>query len=94
VPLVLISLPFLVLPMGASIVESPDTSSRTAHTRSKIKPTFNRTLGIQTKERGTRPILQWAKISRKRDEFIIPNTSKNVIISDDFLVTLVTSVTD
>jgi hypothetical protein len=30
-------------------MESLDTSSRTAHTRSKIKPTFSRTLGIQTK---------------------------------------------
>jgi hypothetical protein len=38
VPLVLVSLLSLVLPLVASIVESPDTSSRTAHTRSKIKP--------------------------------------------------------
>jgi hypothetical protein len=35
VPLVLVSLPFPVLPMGASIVESTDTSSRTAHTQSQ-----------------------------------------------------------
>jgi hypothetical protein len=35
VPLVLVSLPFPVLPVGASNVESPDISSRTAHIRSK-----------------------------------------------------------
>jgi hypothetical protein len=52
-------------------MESPDTSSRTDHTRSKIKPIFNRTLGTPTKERGTRLILQWARISRKHDGFII-----------------------
>jgi hypothetical protein len=46
-------LSFPVLPIGASIVESPDTSSRTTHIRSKIKPTFSRTLEIQTNERGT-----------------------------------------
>ena len=72
VPLVLISLLFPVLPLVASIVESPDTSSRTAHTRSKIKPIYNRTLGTPTKERGTRLILQRARISRKLDRFIIP----------------------
>jgi hypothetical protein len=73
VPLVLISPLSLVLPLVASTVESPDTSSRTAHTRSKIKPTSNRTLGTPTKERGTWLILQRARTSRKLDEFIIPN---------------------
>ena len=72
VPLVLVSLLFPVLLLVASIVESPDTSSRTAHNRSKIKPTFSRTLEIQTNERGTWPTLQRARISRKRDIFIIP----------------------
>ena len=72
VPLVFVSLLFPVLPLVASIVESPDTSSRTAHTRSKIKPIYNRTLGTPTKERGTRLILQRARISRKLDRFIIP----------------------
>jgi hypothetical protein len=67
VPLVLVSLLSLVLPLVASTVESPDTSSRTAHTRSKIKPISNRTLGTPTKERGTRLIPQRAKISRKLD---------------------------
>ena len=57
VPLVLVSLLFPVLPLVASIVESPDTSSRTAHTRSKIKPISNRTLGTPTKEREIRLIL-------------------------------------
>jgi hypothetical protein len=52
VPLVLVSQLSLVLPLVASDVESPDTSSRTAHTRSKIKPISNRTLGTPTKERG------------------------------------------
>jgi hypothetical protein len=61
-----------VLPLVASIVESLDTSSRIAHTRSKIKPISNRTPGIPTKERGTQLILQWARISRKLDGFIIP----------------------
>jgi hypothetical protein len=61
-----------VLPLVASIVESPDTPSRTAHTRSKIKPIFSRILGTPTKERGTRLIPQRARISRKLDEFIIP----------------------
>jgi hypothetical protein len=60
VPLVLVSLLFPVLPLVASIVDSPDTSSRTAHTRSKIKPISNRTLGTPTKERGIRLILQRA----------------------------------
>jgi hypothetical protein len=46
-------------------VESSDTSSRTAHTRSKIKPIFSRILGTPTKERGTQPTLQRARISRK-----------------------------
>jgi hypothetical protein len=72
VPLVLVSLLSLVLLLVASIVESPDTSSRTAHTRSKIKPIPNRTLGTPTKERGTQLILQRARISRKLDGFIIP----------------------
>jgi hypothetical protein len=57
VPLILVSLLFPVLPLVASIVESPDTSSRTAHTRSKIKPIFSRILGTPTKERGTQPTL-------------------------------------
>jgi hypothetical protein len=61
-----------VLPLVASIVESPNTSSRTAHTQSKIKLISNRTLRTPTKERGTRPILQQAIISRKLDGFIIP----------------------
>jgi hypothetical protein len=52
--------------------KSPDTSSRTAHTQSKIKPIFSRILGTPTKERGTRLILQRTIISRKRDGFIIP----------------------
>jgi hypothetical protein len=72
VPLVLVSLPFPVLPLVASIMESPDTSSRTSHTQSKIKPIFNRILGTQTKEKGTQPTLQRARISRKLDESIIP----------------------
>jgi hypothetical protein len=46
----------------ASIVESPDISSRTAHIRSKTNPTFSRLLGTQIKKRGTRPTLQQAKI--------------------------------
>jgi hypothetical protein len=58
VPLALISLLFPVLPLVASIVESPNTSSMTAHTRSNIKPIFSRILGTQTKERGTQPTLQ------------------------------------
>jgi hypothetical protein len=62
---------FTVLPLVASTVESPDISSRTAHTRSKIKPIFSRILGTPTKERGTQPIFQQARISRKLDEFII-----------------------
>ena len=62
---------FPALP-SSSTVESPDTSSRTAHTQSKIKPISNRTLGTPTKERGTRLILQRARISRKLDRFIIP----------------------
>jgi hypothetical protein len=72
VPLVLVSLLSLVLLLVASIVESPDTLSRTVHTQSKIKPTSNRTLGTPTKERETRLVLKWARISRKQDEFIIP----------------------
>jgi hypothetical protein len=72
VPLVLVSLPFPVLPVGASTVESPDISSRTAHIRSKINPTFSSPLGTQIKERGTRPTLQRARISRKLDVSIIP----------------------
>jgi hypothetical protein len=72
VPLVLVSLPFLVPPVVASIVESPDISSRTAHIRSKTNPTFSRLLGTRIKERGTRPTLLRAKISRKLDESIIP----------------------
>jgi hypothetical protein len=59
-------------PVGASTVESPDISSRTAHIRSKINPTFSSPLGTQIKERGTRPTLQRARISRKLDESIIP----------------------
>jgi hypothetical protein len=73
VPLVLVSLLSLVLPLVASIVESLDTSSRTAHIRSKIKPTFNRTLGTPTKGRGTRPVLQRARTSRKQDDFLYPS---------------------
>jgi hypothetical protein len=61
-----------VLPVIASIMESPDTSSRTAHTQTKIKTISNRTLRTPTKEKGTRPILQRARISRKSDAFIIP----------------------
>jgi hypothetical protein len=72
VPLVLVSLPFPVPPVVASIVESPDISSRTARIQSKINPTFSRPLGTQVKERGTRPILQQARISRKLDGSIIP----------------------
>jgi hypothetical protein len=51
VPLVLISLLFPVLPLVASIVESPDTSLKTVHTRSKIKQIFSRILGTQPKGR-------------------------------------------
>jgi hypothetical protein len=58
VPLILVSLPFLVPLVVASIVESPGISSRTAHIRSKTNPTFSRLLGTQIKERGTRPTLQ------------------------------------
>jgi hypothetical protein len=36
------------------------------------KTNFSRILGTPTKERGARLILQWAKISRKLDGFIIP----------------------
>jgi hypothetical protein len=63
---------FPVLPLVASTVESPDTSSRTAHTGSKIKPISSRILGTPIKERGTQLILQCARISRKLDGFIIP----------------------
>jgi hypothetical protein len=69
-PLVLVSLLSPVLPLVASIVESLDTSSRTAHTRSKIKPISNRTLRTPPKERGTWLILQRVRISRKQDGFI------------------------
>jgi hypothetical protein len=62
VPLVLVSLPFPVPPVVASIVESLYISSRTAHIRSKTNPTFSRLLGTQIKERGPRPSLQQAKI--------------------------------
>jgi hypothetical protein len=72
VPLVLVSMLSLVLPLVASIVESPDTSSRTAHTQRKIKPISNRTLGTPTKERGTELIIERARISRKLGRFIIP----------------------
>ena len=72
VPLVLVSLLSPVLPLVASIVESLDTSSRIAHTQSKIKPISNRTLGTPTKEREIRLILQRARTSRKQDKFIIP----------------------
>jgi hypothetical protein len=48
-----------------------DTLSRNAHTRSKIKPISNRTLGTLTKEREIWLILQHARTSRKLDEFII-----------------------
>jgi hypothetical protein len=72
VPLVLISLLSQILPLVASTVESPDTLSRTAYTRSKIKPISNRTLGTPTKEREIRLILQRARTSRKQDKFIIP----------------------
>jgi hypothetical protein len=72
VPLVLVSLAFPVPPVVASIVESPDISSRTAHIRSKTNPIFSRLLGTQIKERGTQPTLQRAKISRKLDGSIIP----------------------
>jgi hypothetical protein len=58
VPLVLVSLPFPVPLVVASIVESPSISSRTANIRSKTNPTFSRLLGTQIKERGTRPTLQ------------------------------------
>jgi hypothetical protein len=44
VPLVLVSLSFPVPPVVASIVESPDISSRTVHIRSKTNPTFSRLL--------------------------------------------------
>jgi hypothetical protein len=53
VSLVLVFLPFPVLLVGASAVESLDVSSRTAHIRSKINPTFSSPLGTQIKERGT-----------------------------------------
>jgi hypothetical protein len=71
VPLVLLSLSFPVLPMGASTVESPDISSRTAHIQSRTNPTFSSPVGTQIKERGTRPTLQRARISRKLDGSII-----------------------
>jgi hypothetical protein len=89
VPLLLVSLLFLVLLLVASIVESPDTSSRTAHTRSKIKPIFNRTLGTPTKERGTRPILQRARISRKLADLLyqVATTPEGEpVMMDTFLV--------
>jgi hypothetical protein len=57
---------------GCLTVESPDTSSRTVHTQSKIKPTSNRTVGTPPKERETQLVLQWARISRKQDGYIIP----------------------
>ena len=72
VPLVLVSLLFLVPPVVASTVGSPDISSRTAHTRSKINPTFSRLLGTQVKQRETWLTLQRARISRKLDRSIIP----------------------
>ena len=62
VPLVLVSLPFPVPPVVASIVESPGILSRTAHIQSKTNPTFSKLLGTQIKERGTRPIFLRAKI--------------------------------
>jgi hypothetical protein len=69
---ILVSLLSLVLPLVASTLESPNTLSRTAHTRSKIKPISNRTLGTPTKEREIRLILYQARTSRKLDRFIIP----------------------
>jgi hypothetical protein len=71
VPLVLVSLFFPVLSLAALIVESLDISSRTAHTRSKIKPIFSRILGTRINERETWLTLPRARISRKLDESII-----------------------
>jgi hypothetical protein len=62
VPLVLVSLPFPVPRLVASIVASLDISSKTAHIRSRTNRTFNRLPRTQIKERETRPILQRVKI--------------------------------
>jgi hypothetical protein len=51
-PLVLVSPLFPVFPLVASIVESLDTSSRTAHTRSKIKPIFSMNSGNSNQGKG------------------------------------------
>ena len=71
VPLVLISLLFLVLLLVASTMGSPDTLSRTVHTRSRINSTLSRTLGAPIKGKGTWLIIQRAKMSRRHGEFII-----------------------
>jgi hypothetical protein len=62
VPLVLVSLPFPVPRVAASIVTSSDISSKTAPTRSRTNQTFNRLPGTQIKERETQPTLQRAEI--------------------------------
>jgi hypothetical protein len=64
-PLVLVSLPFPVLPVVASIVESLSISLRTVHIQSKTNPTFGRPLGTQIKEKGTRPTLLREKKLKK-----------------------------
>jgi hypothetical protein len=62
VPLVLVSLPSLVLQPAASIVGSVDILSKTAHIRGRTNPTISRTQGVQIKARETRQIMQQARI--------------------------------
>jgi hypothetical protein len=65
VPLVLVSLLSLVLLLVASTMESPNTSLRTTHTRSKLKTISNRILGTPTKERETRLVLHGQEFQEK-----------------------------
>jgi hypothetical protein len=60
--LLLVSLHSRVHLLVASIVGSLDISSKTAHIQSGTTPIIRRTREVPAKARGTRQIMQWARI--------------------------------
>jgi hypothetical protein len=64
VPLVLVSLPSQALQQATLTVESPDTLSRTVHTRSRIDQVISRVLGIPLKEREIRRTIPGQKYEK------------------------------